>query len=213
MKDNREFLRELKDIAEPLMDRERIVISHLDNMLPMGKVLDVGAGNGFTAGLLTRPGRLIVPLEPAFEMIETKNSYPWVQAVAQELPFRSGTLDGAYATWAYFFSANGFQGDEGLAELQRVVVPDGEIVIVDNMGDDEFNSFSQTPHTSDPLLWLERGFSLEMLTTSFRFDSIAESQELLTFYFGEQARNKARLEIEFRVAVYSAESRCVDRDC
>ena len=36
------------------MDKDGVVIEHLDQILPPGLVIDIGAGNGYTAALLTR---------------------------------------------------------------------------------------------------------------------------------------------------------------
>ncbi len=184
------------------MDRDGVVIRYLHNILPSGRVLDIGAGDGHTAALLTRRDRLVVPIEPAEAMIDLSRSLPWVQAIAQELPFRSNSFAAAYATWAYFFTSDAFEGQEGLEEARRVVIPNGLIIMVDNAGDDDFSAIAKTSHISNPLLWKKRGFKCKTLTTSFRFDSIDEARELLTFYFGENAGMKAKLEIEFKVAVY-----------
>ena len=190
------------EIERRSMDRDHIVVRHLDDILPSGRVLDIGAGDGYTAALLTRRDLLVVPIEPAEAMIDLSRSLPWVQAIAQELPFKTDSFTAAYATWAYFFTSDGFEGQEGLEEARRVVIPDGLIIMVDNAGDDEFSDIATSSHVSNPLLWKERGFECKTLTTSFRFDSLDEARELLTFYFGENAGMKAKLEIEFKVAVY-----------
>ena len=75
--------RRLFEIERRCMDRDGKVIAWLDELLPDGLVLDVGAGDGFTAERLARPGRSVVPLEPAAGMIARERRLPWVRGVAQ----------------------------------------------------------------------------------------------------------------------------------
>lgn len=191
-------------IERRAMDADGRVIAALDALLPGGLVLDVGAGNGWTASRLTRPGRTVLPLEPAWGMIEPPCRLPWVQGIAQQLPLGRDSLAGAYATWAYFFPAVG-HGDAGLAELLRAVRPGGPIVIADNAGGDEFCALFQANIASDPDWWQARGFRREIVHTHFRFDSLAQAEELLAFYWqanGRRPGSQPKVEIEFAVALY-----------
>jgi len=107
-------------IERAAMDRDGLVIERLDELLPRGLVVDVGAGDGFTAERLDVEGHRIVALEPARAMIEASRALTWVQGDAERMPFRDSSLDAAYATWAYFFS-RGFDPTPGLSELYRTV--------------------------------------------------------------------------------------------
>ena len=202
--------RRLFAIERRCMDRDGIVIGRLDALLPAGKVLDIGAGDGFTAERLTRSDRRVIPLEPAVGMIDRGRPLPWVQGAAQHLPFTDHSLDGAYATWAYFFPDSGY-GEAGLTELHRVVRSGGPLLIVDNAGEDEFSQYLDDPSqmTSDAAWWAAHGFACEVMPTSFRFDHLDEARELLAFYFGERGRTEARQEVEYRVALYH---RCAGTD-
>ncbi|HUR50352.1 MAG TPA: class I SAM-dependent methyltransferase [Acidimicrobiales bacterium] len=61
--------RRLFDIERAAMDRPGRVIAALDELLPRhGVVLDVGAGDGFTAERLTTSERSVTALEPAAGM-------------------------------------------------------------------------------------------------------------------------------------------------
>lgn len=197
--------RPMFEIERRCMDRDGKVIRRLGELLPDGVVLDVGAGDGFTAERLTRPGRTVIPLEPAAGMIARGRKLPWVQGAAQNLPFPDASLDGAYATWAYFFPEIG-HGDAGLAALHRAVRPGGPLLIVDNAGDDEFCAYLDDPRAgaSNPEWWAARGFDREIVETSFRFDNLDEARTLLGFYFGERGRDEARLEVGYRVAMFQA---------
>ena len=186
------------------MDKDGVVIEYLDKILPSGLAIDIGAGNGYTAASLTRNNRKVIPYEPSNNMIDRNQSLPWVRGIAQELPFLSNSFEGAYATWAYFFPAIGY-GKEGLEELIRVIKPQGPICIVDNAGDDEFCGLFERDISSDPSWWHKRGFESHILETNFKFDSIEEAQELLSFYWtlnGRKPGSEVDIEIGYKVVVF-----------
>jgi SAM-dependent methyltransferase len=195
-------------IERRCMDRDGIVIRRIDALLPDGLVLDVGAGDGFTAQRLTRPGRTVIAMEPAFGMIRRDRELPWIRGAAPDLPVADRSMAGAYATWAYFFA--GPPGvDAGLDALDRAIQDGGPIVIADNAGEDEFLNLApnSTAFASDQAWWRARGFSVEIVPTVFRFDNLAEAQTLLGFYFGERGRANTKLELSYNVAIYRREAR------
>ena len=126
--------RRLFEIERAAMDRPGRVVAALDGLLPRGGVvLDVGAGDGFTADLLTSETRRVVALEPAEGMRRPDWPMLWLGGEAERLPLRASSVDAAYSTWAYFFSRN-WDPTPGLRELDRVVKPGGLVAIVDNLG-------------------------------------------------------------------------------
>ena len=194
------------EIERRCMDRDGVVVRHLDEILPEGRVLDIGAGNGFVASALSGVARQVVALEPDPKMVDTEISLVWSRGVAQAIPFHDNTFHAAYSTWAFFLP-----GIEdrliGLAEASRVVKPNGPIVIVDNAGNDEFTALANRPLSDDGQWYLDRGFEQTILLTSFRFDSVEEARVLLGFYFGEEvAATIKATEIEYRVAAYFGRS-------
>ena len=93
---------DLFEIERRCMDREGKVIEYLNGNLPVGIVLDVGAGNGFTAQKLNRGNRIIIAMEPDVKMVDEKKDLIWANGVAQDIPFHSNTFDAVYSTWAFF---------------------------------------------------------------------------------------------------------------
>ena len=198
---------EMFEVERRCMDRDGVVINFLDKHLPVGKILDTGAGNGFTAEALMKKNRLIVPLEPNEKMIDKKRNLLWVKGVAQELPFKDNTFNGAYATWAFFFTDHK-ETDTGLKELYRVVRPDGPVIIIDNAGDDEFCSFSEINIASSPVWWQKRNFKVNILNTNYKFDSIEEARKLMNFYFGKKGQEVNKKVIAYKVAAYVCKNSC-----
>lgn len=205
--------RRIFEIERRCMDRHGVIISFLDERLPTGRVLDVGAGDGFTAERLSGSSRVVVAMEPDPGMVNPARSLVWSSGVAQDIPFHDDTFEAAYSTWAFFLS--GIEPTallEGLEEVQRVVSGGGPIVVVDNAGGDEFSSLTERALSGDPSWWTERGFEHTVLETSFLFDSVDEARELIGYYFGDGAAARVDSnEIGYRVSAYvgaSGEVRC-----
>jgi SAM-dependent methyltransferase len=190
-------------IERRAMDRDGLVTGALDATLPHGLVLDVGAGDGFTAERLGR-ARTIVALEPSAGMIGGR-SLRWVRGEAEHLPFRDASFDGAYATWAYFFSRD-WDPSRGVAELDRVVRAGGPLAIVDNLGGDAFAAMADTDISADPTWWSARGFETHAIETAFRFDDLEEARRLLGFFFGEAGVDGATVEVGYRVGLFTRTS-------
>ena len=194
-------------IERQSMDASGRVIRALDDRLPdSGWVVDVGAGNGFTARRLTSPTRHLLALEPARKMIRVRQTAVWVQGDAEHLPLADGSVDAAYATWAYFFS-RGFDPTPGLAELHRVVRAGGPLLVVENLGGDELTALAEHDITADVQFWDNQGFDMETIETSFEFDDLDQARRLLQFYFGERGVEAAKPSLSFRVGLFSSVSR------
>lgn len=197
--------RRLFEIERAAMDRPGRVIAALDELLPGdGLVLDVGAGDGFTAERLPGRSRQVVALEPAEGMRRPDRPVHWVGGEAEHLPLRASSVDAAYSTWAYFFSRN-WDPTLGLRELERVVKPAGVMAIVDNLGDDEFTGLAADPTalTADPEFWKDRGFDCKVIETCFEFHSPRDARELLTLYFGESPAHRDRLNLTYRLGLFT----------
>jgi len=198
---------ELWEIERRCMDRDGIVIGRLNEMLPdSGRILDAGAGDGFTAERIAALtcSRLVAAVEPDRSMIRPRDGVRFVQAGAEALPLADGSCHAGYATWAYFFPSY-HDPAPGLDEMRRVVQPGGHIVIADNAGDDELAAMAGHDVSTDPQWFLDRGFAVEVVETAYRFDSAAEAQRLLSFYFqdSEAAAHWPEVTVPHRVALFS----------
>ena len=199
-------------IEREAMDRPGRVLERLDAVLPRdATVLDVGAGDGFLAGRLAGSGRRVVALEPAAGMVGLRQPTPdviWVRGEAGALPFADGSLDAAYATWAYFFPSV-LDPSRGLEELHRVVRPGGPIVLIGNAGDDALTGLG-TASGGEPLGWFaDRGLAVDVVDTVFAFADPDRARRLLGLYLGgtDRVPEPVPRELGFRVFVATGVSR------
>lgn len=200
---------EMFEIERRCMDRDGKVVEYLNNSLSNGLILDVGAGNGFTADKLITKERLVIPMEPDGKIIDINRKLVWVRGVAQDIPFHNQVFDGAYSTWAFFFP--GMDQEivrKGIDELNRVTKKGSRIFIVDNAGDDEFTALNSNgpDYKQDLGFWRSQGFEEKIIETSFKFDNNDEARKLFRFYFGEKGESFEGTEIQYRVAVYECQS-------
>lgn len=193
---------EIFAIERASMDRRGAVIDFLNAHLPAGGViLDVGAGDGYTAARITRGTVLCVEPDPG--MIDRANYPLWVRGTAEALPLHDASVDAAYATWAYFLP--GVDKAPGVAELERVIRPGGVIVLVDNAGGDEFEELLGRPITEGPEFYQAHGFDRTILETSFEFETLEQARRLFELYLSgdEHIPEELGSSCQFRVAAYT----------
>jgi len=191
---------EMFKIERSAMDRKGLVIKWLDKMLPSGRILDIGAGNGFTAAKLIS-GRNITCVEPSDRLPDLDLPVNWVKATAESLPFHDNFFDSVYSTWAYFLP--GINKDAGLIESSRVLKKEGSLFIIGNACDDELSSFSSEKSSWDKEWFENNGFTIHYIDTSFDFESLQDAKKLMEFYFGKDSmKGKIKKTYEYRVAVF-----------
>ena len=186
-------------IERSSMDRQGKVMEFLNSYLPGGLILDLGAGDGYTAARIT--GADIICLEPSDGMVNFKNNRLWAKGSAENIPFHNNYFDAVYSTWAYFLP--GIDKSKGLREAERVVKDGGTIIVIDNAGNDEFCSWAPHPIAEGPEFYLENRFSVCSIETAFEFDSIDDALALMTLYFGDKiTKENIKLVYEYKVAAY-----------
>jgi ubiquinone/menaquinone biosynthesis C-methylase UbiE len=192
--------RDTFSIERESMDRQGKVVEFLNKHLPRGLILDIGAGDGFTASRI-RAGDVIC-MEPASGMVNFGNNKLWARGSAENIPFHDNYFDAAYATWAYFLPGN--DKSKGLLEALRVVKTGGKLIIIDNAGNDEFCSFADKPISEDGGFYRDNGFTTFYIETSFEFQSLDDSFFLMNKYFGDKiTKENVKLTYEYKVVAYT----------
>lgn len=94
-------------------------------------VLDVGAGTGKLTRLLLPSGAHVIAVEPIAEMRALIDGAEAVDGTAEELPFGDGSADVVTVAQAFHW----FDFERALAEIHRVLRPEGFLVLVWNSRD------------------------------------------------------------------------------
>lgn len=97
------------------------------------RILDLAAGTGKLTRMLVDTGAALVAADPVHAMLRaldaaTGGVVPAVVATAQALPLADGAVDGILVAQAFHW----FATDDALAEMTRVLAPDGTIALVWN---------------------------------------------------------------------------------
>jgi SAM-dependent methyltransferase len=208
---------QLFDLMAQAIDPEERIPAAMRAAAPIeGRaLLDVGAGVGDRTIVYARLACHVYALEPdpkaqPFLRGRIKSSgatnVTVVPAGAEAIPLEDNSVDVVYATWAFFF---GPDSELGLREVERVVRPGGDIVVVQNYGQDELSRF-WSPDESECETWppwfAEQGFTCTLVDTVWRFETTDEALAVLEFLWGKGAREyvleKDKAEFGYRVAVY-----------
>jgi ubiquinone/menaquinone biosynthesis C-methylase UbiE len=208
---------ELFELMSQAIDPEKRIPAAMQALAPIEDrvMLDVGAGIGDRTILYARVAAHVYALEPdptAQVLLRGRvkssgaSNITVVPAGAESIPLADNCVDVAYATWAYFFGPG---GEPGLQEVERVVRPGGELVVVQNYGHDELSRFWATQEAdceSWPPWFAEHDFACQVVDTVWRFRTRDEALDVLDFLWGARARAYVlahdHFEFDYRVAIY-----------
>jgi len=81
---------------------------------------------------------------------------------------------------------------KALAEMFRVLRPGGTAIILETMGTGQAEPFPPTEGLAAFYRWLqnEHGFQTTSIRTDYQFESPAEGQALLRFFFGDELADR-----------------------
>jgi ubiquinone/menaquinone biosynthesis C-methylase UbiE len=108
---------------------------------PGRKILDLAAGTGKLTRMLTPRGADFVAVEPVEGMrrafIEALSTVEVLDGRAEAIPLQDASVDAAVVAQAFHW----FDAPAALAELHRVLRPDGSLALIWNVRDDERSAF------------------------------------------------------------------------
>ncbi|HUT17577.1 MAG TPA: class I SAM-dependent methyltransferase [Anaerolineae bacterium] len=163
-------------------------------------IVELGAGTGRLTLLLAPLARRVWAFDASRHMLARaaaklqRGRLPHVRlAVADHraLPVASGSADMAVAGWSlcYLVVDHPLTWREqlwrGLCEMRRVLRPGGTILLLETLG-----TGHEVPQRmgllSDYYAFLEQaGFASSWIRTDYRFESLAEAEALVRFFFGD----------------------------
>ena len=184
-------------------DYQHNLLAAINRVQPVAglDVVELGAGTG----------RLTCMLAPVVKSIRAFDASPAMLAVAADrlkrlgavnwqlrvadhlhLPVADGTANLALAGWTLCYAAldhpDRWQETvaQAIGEMRRVLRPSGTCLIIETQG-----TGFDAPHPPDSLkdylnYLTELGLQFEWIRTDYRFESVAEAEQLIGFFFGDE---------------------------
>ena len=178
-------------------------ITALENCL----VLDLGAGTGRLACMLAPYVKGVRAFDISEEMLRvcrekfTKSGLSnWQVDIAdhRHLPVADHSADLVVSGWSLSYLAvwnpDTWRNEleVWLKEMRRVLKPGSYIVLYESLGTGN-EAPIKLEHLKDFYPWLdEKGFQHQWIRTDYKFESIAEADELSRFFFGDELGNRVR---------------------
>ena len=200
------------DKYEALIAREDYqgnILKTLREIVPLENclVLDLGAGTGRLACMLAPHVDRVRAFDVSEEMLRVcKQKFTaselsnWQVDIAdhRKLPVADQSADLVVSGWSVSYLAvwNPDTWREELEnwmnEMKRVLQPGSFIVLFESLG-----TGNETPikleHLQNFYPWLDEvGFQNKWIRTDYKFESLAEAEELSRFFFGDELGNKVR---------------------
>ena len=178
-------------------------ITDLDNRL----VLDLGAGTGRLACMLAPYVSRIRAFDISDEMLRVcKQKFTagglsnWQVDIAdhRQLPVPDQSANLVVSGWSVSYLAVWNpdtwreEMEKWLGEMKRVLRPGSFIVLFESLGTGN-ESPIKLDHLKDFYPWLDEvGFQSKWIRTDYKFESVAEAEELSRFFFGDELGDKVR---------------------
>ncbi|WP_019636108.1 class I SAM-dependent methyltransferase [Paenibacillus fonticola] len=172
-------------------------------------VLDLGAGSGRLASFLAPEVKTLIctdASQPMLDILDRKlteqnfvRNWITLEADHRSLPVPDSSVDLVVSGWSicYLASSNHQEWDSNLdkilSELERILKPDGTIIIFETMG-----TGTETPDPPEfltsyySLLEQKYGFQHRWVRADYKFASVEEAIEHTEFFFGEELAERIK---------------------
>ena len=170
-------------------------------------VVDLGAGTGRLTLPIVERAQAVYAFDASPHMLSVnqaklrESGYTnWLLSVAdnRNLPLQDAIADIAIEGWSFGHSVGWYaehwreEIGKALAEMFRVLHPGGTAIILETMGTGHAEPFPPTDGLAAFYRWLqnEHGFQTTNIRTDYQFESPAEGQALLRFFFGDELADR-----------------------
>lgn len=203
MPDHTQLYKQEADKYHAMISKQKSLLSIIEELVSLkgADVLDLGAGSGrFTVELAAKAKSIIATdaseamLKVAAHRLQEAGRTHWRTIVAdhRSLPLEDNSIDFIIAGWTVCYLTNADDPDAAdhleqiIAEMKRVLRPNGTILIFETMGTGE-----ERPNPPEFLrryyaaLVQEYGFHHKWIRTDYTFDNIEQAEQLTRFFFGD----------------------------
>lgn len=166
-------------------------------------VVELGAGTGRLTTQIAPLARSLVTMDVSEHMLgRLREKAPEVNAIIaadnRSVPLQGGIADIAIAGWSIAHSVGWYpdtwreETGKAISEMLRLLRPGGTAIILETLG-----TGNETPAPPNEglaqfyaMLEDEYGFTRTALRTDYQFESPAEGQALLRFFFGDELADR-----------------------
>lgn len=191
-------------------DADRNLLPALQRLAPLqgSRLLDLGTGTGripqlchhLTASIVGLDLHLAMLQENARQRQQLGGKWQLSAGDMMALPFAAASFDVVTAGWAlgHFtgWYGEGWQAQASrvLAEMERVVVPAGTLIILETLGTGSLSPAPPNDALAAYYAWLEEehGFQRTVIATDYRFDTVEEAVAATEFFFGRELSEQIR---------------------
>lgn len=166
-------------------------------------VVEFGAGTGRLTRIMSVlvdyiHGFDIAPamLAEGYRVLSETGMENWslTQADNRQIPIANDSADIVLEGWSfghvmsYYPDTWQAETDKMLAEMQRIVKPDGTMILIETMGTGARKPLAPSEDLAKLYHYWEdvQGFNYQWIRTDYQFESVAEADELIRFFFGDE---------------------------
>jgi ubiquinone/menaquinone biosynthesis C-methylase UbiE len=174
------------------------------------RIVDLGTGTGRIPRLLGGQAAQIVGLDLHRAMLrenrvqrsQAGGQWGLLQGDMRALPLPAAWAEVITAGWSIGHLTGWHPGREAwqiqigriLAEMHRVVAPDGTLIIIETLTTGSLSPKPPSPVLADYYTWLEQewGFTRQEIRTDYQFESVEEAIVHTEFFFGQDLAARIR---------------------
>lgn len=202
---------EIFSIAE---DAENKVANYLNNISKKKIVLDAGCGTGKYLKVLENNAERYIGIDLSENQLtkarlkSLNKDSQFICSNLSKIPLEDNSVDLVVSTWVLGTITNIEERNNVLNELKRILKQDGQIILVENAENSEFEKIrgrDKDNRTKDYNDWiLDKGFILDnVINTYFEFKSLNQTKKCFEIIYGDEIASRiVDNKIEHKINIY-----------